>query len=499
MYTEEYERRTFPIRDFLLKIIIIVLIVFLVIWLLPKFLKPTTTNVVDLSPLTERIFADNLGTMKDAAISYYTTERLPKEIGDSDKMTLRDMIGKKLLMPFVDKYGKACSVDDSYVEITKMDNEYLLKVNLECSKEEDYILVHLGCYNYCDSDVCEKKDTVVAKGASFPSGGSYSGGQAGGDVTVDPGKDPTPSDPGKDPTPGKPDDPGKPDNPDNPDNPNNPDKPDNPVEQDKYEYEYKKTTGAKMSAWTSWSAWQKNTAGYKAIDCSTSDPTCLKQIQILERKEQNGTYKEAYTASRQELRQYGSYQEKSCANYEYVRINETTYTTTKTYGRVTTLSTSGVSSGDWVYVGDYVGYIAPSDTATKRYVRAGYNYSCDGCSSTPKYTYKVYEYHGGLTNVTTGSTTTTQLLSSNTVKNTNTSIKVSCSNIVTKTIPVYRTVTVYEKAYRDAPYYATKVYYSVRTRKLLEKGKTTTKWSDSSNDQTLISQGYYYTGNKRKK
>ena len=144
MYTEEYEKRTFPIRDFILKLILILIIVFLLIWLLPKFLKPNTSSVQDLSPLTAQIFADNLERMKEAAVSYYTDERLPKNVGDSDNMTLRDMIGKKLLVPFVDKNGKACEVDESYVKITKMDDEYLMKVNLKCSDDEDYILVHMG-------------------------------------------------------------------------------------------------------------------------------------------------------------------------------------------------------------------------------------------------------------------------------------------------------------------------------------------------------------------
>ena len=42
------------------------------------------------SPLTSQIFADNLDRMKEAAISYYTDERLPKEVGESDTMTLSD-------------------------------------------------------------------------------------------------------------------------------------------------------------------------------------------------------------------------------------------------------------------------------------------------------------------------------------------------------------------------------------------------------------------------
>ena len=176
MYTEEYERRGFPFRDFILKLILVIIFVFLLVWLLPKFITPTvnyntkgykncpasTCDTSGINALTSQIFADNLERMKDAAISYYTDERLPKEVGESDKMTLSDMIGKKIIIALIDKNNKACDVEKSYVKITKMNDEYLLKVNLKDSEKEDYILVHLGCYTYCDSYLCQKQGTNVA-------------------------------------------------------------------------------------------------------------------------------------------------------------------------------------------------------------------------------------------------------------------------------------------------------------------------------------------------
>ena len=179
MYTEEYEQKGFPIKGFLVRLLLVIIFVLLLIWLLPKILSPvlktdgkTTANcsgssVCDLSglnALTSQIYADNLERMKDAAIAYYTAERLPKEVGESKTMTLSDMIGKKLITPLVDKNNKAVDVEKSYVKITKMDNEYLLKVNIKDSEKEDYILVHIGCYSYCDSYVCQKQSTTTTTG-----------------------------------------------------------------------------------------------------------------------------------------------------------------------------------------------------------------------------------------------------------------------------------------------------------------------------------------------
>jgi hypothetical protein len=88
-------------------------------------------------------------------------------------MTLSEMIGLKIITPLVDKNNKPVDVEKSYVKITKAEDEYILKVNIKDSEKEDYILVHLGCYSYCDSYVCEKKPaetgTVKPTNPSNPS------------------------------------------------------------------------------------------------------------------------------------------------------------------------------------------------------------------------------------------------------------------------------------------------------------------------------------------
>ena len=105
----------------------------------------------------EIVFNDNLRNIKEAAISYFTNERLPQTIGDTEKITLEEMQNKKLLLNVRDSSGTTCDGKKSYVEVTKEENEYIMKIYLSCSNMEDYIIVHLGCYDYCDKDVCEKK------------------------------------------------------------------------------------------------------------------------------------------------------------------------------------------------------------------------------------------------------------------------------------------------------------------------------------------------------
>ncbi len=148
MYNDDEERKSLPIKTFLISLILIIIFVLLLVWLLP---------MPNLTGLNNRIFNSNIQEMKNAAIPYFTTDKLPQNEGDSVRLTLQEMIDLKLLLPFTDKNGDACDTSNSYVELTKKADAYELKVFLKCNDEENYIVTTLGCYSYCTSAVCEKE------------------------------------------------------------------------------------------------------------------------------------------------------------------------------------------------------------------------------------------------------------------------------------------------------------------------------------------------------
>ena len=120
------ENSNFSIKNVIIQFLFVALFIFILIWLFPlksdlNKLKTTTgsdINNKDLSVLVDRIFNENIIAMKDAAKSYYTTERLPKNVGDKVKMTLGEMLEKKIILPFTDKNGDTCDLEASYVEVT---------------------------------------------------------------------------------------------------------------------------------------------------------------------------------------------------------------------------------------------------------------------------------------------------------------------------------------------------------------------------------------------
>ena len=150
-------------RDLLVRIALILLFIFLLIWLFP---------MPKLETFYDRIFADNLKMMQDAAKDYFTVERLPIEIGDKKKLSLRDMIDKKMILPFLDRDGNTCDFDNSYVEVIKMETDYVFKVNLSCPTKTDYIIDYFGCYDVCEDDSCEKdeEDSLVLEYQFYRSG-----------------------------------------------------------------------------------------------------------------------------------------------------------------------------------------------------------------------------------------------------------------------------------------------------------------------------------------
>ena len=106
----------------------------------------------------DTLFNLNTSFIKDAAIDYFTNERLPQKVNDSSSITLGKMIEMKLVHNIVDSNGKTCSLTESYVEVTKYKNEYVYKINLSCSDVSDYTLVYKGCYDYCEDNTCTKPE-----------------------------------------------------------------------------------------------------------------------------------------------------------------------------------------------------------------------------------------------------------------------------------------------------------------------------------------------------
>lgn len=233
----ENKKSTF-VRDLIVRVLLIVLFIFLLMYLFP---------MPNLNAFYDSVFNDNIQTMKDAAEKWYSTDRMPKEVGETSELTLQDMIDKKLVLPFVDKDGNSCDTNSSYVQVKKTKKEYVLKVSLTCGNETNYIIEHIGCYNFCKDEKCtqviqNQTENEPVQNSVAP---SYVATETPSTThTNNPGGGTTPS---------------------NPTNPGKPSTPVNPIYKNLYEYSRAKTS----ETWTLLD-WQNNameeTENLKLVD-----------------------------------------------------------------------------------------------------------------------------------------------------------------------------------------------------------------------------------------
>jgi len=364
-----YEERkdSFSIKGFILQLLIILLFVFLMLWLFPtkNYIKNNLSELQSeqqlqrLELLYGEIFANNVERMKDAAIGYYTDERLPQKIGEIKKITLGEMYEKHLVLKLSDIDGNSCSTTDSYVEVTKYENEYQFKVNLKCGDKEDYIIVYMGCYTYCDSGLCEKQVTTT------------------------------------------------------------PDKPKSPV----YMYEYKlETDGSTVcTGWSEWTTNKIEGTSTVTVDTKTEKVQTgtkpekyisgykMEKVVVGTKQVQTGTtYKKEQTGTKTEKYISGYKTEKVVVDTKQVQTGMTTekyisgYTTEKTItgvkkvqtGTTTKTTIEKVAAGTTlVYQKSDSGTTVPNNTTTTVYKKTGSTtkQSCSNCASKTYYTWDEYK------------------------------------------------------------------------------------------------------------
>lgn len=167
MRSRKDEQRGFPCKPFLLRLLLVIILVFLIVGILPQTVKPSVIiNIKSkneyFSPLTSKKYSADLVGMKEIALAYYTEEKLPDNVGDSSTLTLNDMQKQNLTTTFIGENNNTYDSEHSYVRLTNIGQDYLLKVNLKDGKRECYLLVHLGTYAYCDKDICEKRINKIS-------------------------------------------------------------------------------------------------------------------------------------------------------------------------------------------------------------------------------------------------------------------------------------------------------------------------------------------------
>lgn len=492
-YNENKKPLTHYIKNFLVGFLLIVVLILLLVWIFPTnsaLQKLLNNNTKEETNEFSNYFQENINLLKDIAESYFTLERLPKNEGDTVKITLSQMLEKKLVINVSDDKGNMCNIDNTYIEITKKKNEYEMKINLSCGSDEDYVIVYLGCYDYCSNFVCEKRTTTktattsskviktnktIIKTPSKPRPtvkyyckivkNKYYDNK--GNVVTKSAYEKACK--------------GKP--------PvvkyyckvvNNKyyDNKGNVVTKTAYEkacityrYLYNKKIEKTYSNWSDWSNEKTYNPNNNNIKWGKQELVWNEKFgydKITKKKYVKDTTKPLFILG--ELEKTGhTYSKWACKEYNYY-YNETTGKTYQYYG-------------NWVSKGKVtLGYVPKStDTVRYEYVGLDFDACASNCTLKPVYIFKKY----------------TRSVSTGTTSSTKSDLTAKCKTVVKKDIPIYYQYSKFVgydvKTAIETNYI---YYYHTKTRTIKTQEQTYKVWSNSSNDKTLINQGYKYTGIK---
>lgn len=122
------EERRINWLSLLIKVIIIFVFALIIIWIISKII-----NKKELSDT----FKSNLDNMEKISIEYFKSIDLPEEKGKNIKITLGEMIEKKLIISEKKESDNSCDKEKSYAKITREKDNYIVDVTLKCGKEKD--------------------------------------------------------------------------------------------------------------------------------------------------------------------------------------------------------------------------------------------------------------------------------------------------------------------------------------------------------------------------
>ena len=146
MYEESTRRFNINWKSLLIKMAILLIALFLVMFVISLFNKKD--DKVNVS--------ESLALMKDAATEYFKGSKLPSNLNSKTTITLKEMFDNKLLVEF--DGANTCDLDESYAEATKVSStDYTIKVKLMCGKEADYVINTVSIQTVDNTD----KDTIV--------------------------------------------------------------------------------------------------------------------------------------------------------------------------------------------------------------------------------------------------------------------------------------------------------------------------------------------------
>ena len=134
----------------LLMLLIALLVIFGIITLVTKCANSNKNKGND-EPIS---LSEQLDALQNATLNYLTKDNLPTELNASKTIRLKYLISKNLIEEIKDSEGNTCDENTSYSEVTKLANNYAVKLTLSCGDNSEYRIIYVGCFENCEGGIC---------------------------------------------------------------------------------------------------------------------------------------------------------------------------------------------------------------------------------------------------------------------------------------------------------------------------------------------------------
>lgn len=158
--SNKYNYNDFPISKFFFKIIVVILIGLILAWVYNIFRntnleKKNKSNGIETS---EFAFSKTLIEIKKKALNYYDESKVINMSKNQEKISVNKLFSKNEFHKLNVKNNLTCSLDKSYVILTKKDSEYQMKIYLICGEQSDYLNLRLTTEGNCDTYLCSANE-----------------------------------------------------------------------------------------------------------------------------------------------------------------------------------------------------------------------------------------------------------------------------------------------------------------------------------------------------
>lgn len=154
MYEEKENKIEWgPILKRLGMILAVIIVIFGIVTLVSKCSKKEDKNEPD-TPTTVNL-ENQLNELQRATLEYFTKDNVPTELNGSKVIRLKILTSKNIITGITDDEGNKCDVNESYSEITRLENNYAVKMSLTCgTKNKASRVIYVGCFEGCNGNVC---------------------------------------------------------------------------------------------------------------------------------------------------------------------------------------------------------------------------------------------------------------------------------------------------------------------------------------------------------